>query len=214
MSDVELPTEAYPLAWPVGWKRTTPHQRKPARYKVMLAIARDELVNSLRLMGVRTHDLVLSTNIPIRGDGLPYASWREPDDPGVAVYWTKRGPLGARGPRSLQHRVIACDSWRTVRENLRAVGLAVEALRSLERTGASEILDRAFAGFKALPETAGEASWRVELGLSSLLSEGQIKERYWSLARERHPDKPGGSEDAMKRLNAARDAALDELKSM
>lgn len=50
----------------------------------------------------------------------PHSKAKEPDDPGVAVYWTMDG----------QPQVMACDKWDLVRFNLRAVGLAM-ALREI-----------------------------------------------------------------------------------
>jgi hypothetical protein len=135
---------------------------------------------------------------------------REPDDVGVAVYWTKMGIDADKRSRT-DRRVIACDKWKTVRENLRAVGLALEALRTLERTGSSEILNRAFTGFAALPP-AGTKDWRVVLGLENMaVTSSDIEERYRQLAKDAHPD-TGGDHDAMVRLNKAREAALAFLR--
>lgn len=190
--------ESFPLTWPPGWQRTPAHQRKKGRYTIGFAKARGDVVHNLRLMGVRNHDVVISSNIPSKSNGLPYATYAEPSDPGVAIYWTTRDN---------ECRVIACDKWRTVRENLRAVGLALEALRTLERTGSSEILNRAFTGFAALPPSGED--WRAVLQLYSLkkITIEDVEGNYRALALKAHPDQ-GGSHDAMVRLNAARDAAL------
>lgn len=193
--------ESFPLAWPPDWQRTPSLKRKAARYKVSFREARDGVVHSLALMGVRSHDVVLSSNIPSKSNGLPYAGYVEPEDPGVAIYWTTK---------THERRVVACDSWRTVRDNLRAVGLTLEALRALERTGASEILNRAFTGFAALPGKT-EDDWRTVLGFRSNginVTVENIEVHYRVLSKEMHPDKDGGSHDAMVKLNAAREAAL------
>lgn len=198
--------ESFPLAWPSDWQRTPSLKRKAARYKVSFREARDGVVHSLALMGVRNHDVVLSSNVPSKSDGLPYAGYAEPSDPGVAVYWTTK---------THERRVVACDSWRLVRDNLRAVGLTLEALRTLERTGASEILNRAFTGFAALPPGPSVEAWEKVLGLTDEMQPGRFKrvtremieERYRELSKEAHPDK-GGTHEAMVRLNAAREAAL------
>lgn len=42
-------TEAYPLAWPTGWKRTKYPQRAP--FKTTFATARDDVFDELRLLG-------------------------------------------------------------------------------------------------------------------------------------------------------------------
>ncbi len=204
--------EIFPLTWPPGWERTPSLRRKSSRYKVSFREARDSVVHSLRLMGVRDCDVVLSSNVPPKSNGLPYASgYAEPQDPGVAVYWTKMG-VDTDKRTHTERCVIACDKWRTVRENLRAVGLALEALRTLERTGSSEILNRAFTGFAALPPASSEDDWRTVLKLSGMaVNASDVEERYRELAKQAHPDS-GGDHDAMVRLNKARDAALTFLR--
>lgn len=189
--------ERYPLHWPHGWRRTK--RRQNASYRVSFARARDELVRHLGLMGAR--HVVLSTNVPLRLDGLPYANMAEPEDPGVAVYWTTK---------SGQPQVMACDRWAKVKDNVRAVGLAIEALRQLERTGASEILERAFQGFAALPSEAGRRTWREVLGIRDVVDRLFVQDRYRALARKRHPD-AGGSPEEMVELNRARDEAIREI---
>lgn len=194
--------ERYPLSWPAGWRRTPPHKRHVSRYKVTETRARDELLHSLKLLGAR--NVILSTNIELRIDGLPYANRRAPDDPGVAVYWTRNG----------QQEVIACDAWKTVKDNYRAVWAAVEALRQLERCGASEILNRAFTGFAALPATASAPHhWRGVLGFSldEHVEARDVELRYRELSKTRHPDVEGGSSEAFRELSIAKDDALKEL---
>lgn len=193
--------EAYPLQWPAGWPRVRTRQR--ARYKVSLAQARDELLSDLRRLHAR--GVVVSSNVPLRRDGLPLALQGSVDlpDPGVAVYWTdeKNRP-----------RVIACDCWLGVDENLRAIGLAVGALRQLERCGASNILERAFEGFSALPSAIIPARhWRDVLGFSEATPlEEAIHAAYRIQARKCHPD-TGGSHEAMIELNRAYEDALREI---
>jgi hypothetical protein len=195
------PIEAYPLCWPDGWPRKQRYQRRSSQYHVEFATARDHLVNELRLSHAR--DVVISTNVPLRRDGLPLANMPQPADPGVAVYWT------ATRAGKHESRNIACDAWHTVRENLRAVGLTVEAIRSLERTGASEILDRAYAGFARLPAGAADDHWST-LGLpKGWRTVEQITQRYRELAREHHPDR-GGDPVRMASINAAYHQALSE----
>lgn len=199
--------DAYPLYWPDGWKRTPSHKRTRSRYELQFARARDEVLASLRRMGAR--DVVLSTNVPLRRDGLPLAGQREPDDPGVAVYWTSFNLKEAPRPH-----VMACDARVTVRENLRAIGLALEGIRAIERAGASQILERAYAGFAALPANAGTEGmphWRDVFGVppSAMLSRAQIEAMYRGLAKHAHPDRGGGVE-RMIELNRAREEALAE----
>jgi hypothetical protein len=153
-------------------------------------------------MGVSRSDVVISTNVPIKRDGFPYADSREPGDAGVAVYWVRR-----RSPQ-----VIACDRWDTVRANLRAVGYALEGLRSIERCGATYIVDRAYLGFNALPADAGKCTWRDVLGISSREpTEAEIRLAYKACALRCHPDR-GGTADQMVELSNALVDALQSLK--
>lgn len=188
---VEQDDRRFPLYWPEGWPRTPEGARRTAAYKIPAGRARDHLLKELTLMKARR--VVISTNVAIRPDGLPYANQRS-NDPGVAVYW--KDPEGVE-------RVIACDKWKTVNDNLRAVGLAIEALRALERTGASEIIARAFRGFAALPASTSRP-WRVVLGIDPMKTptSTELKEAYLAKARAAHPDR-GGSHDAIVEINDA-----------
>lgn len=169
---------AFPLSWPDGWPRTK--NRKSSPYKISTDAALEELLGDLRLMGARS--VIVSSNVPLRRDGTMYrgdhSDSRMPD-PGVAVYWDSR-----RG----EPKVIPCDSWLTVRENLRALGMAISYLRGLERCGAGEILDRAFLGFARLPEAPD--CWRV-IGVERGASKAMVDARFRELAKEHHPDRGG-----------------------
>ena len=194
--------EAFPLYWPDGWPRT----KRPTRsnFKVSsFGVVRDNVVNEIRLMGGRS--VVISTNIPLRLDGLPYASFRgELQDPGVAVYWFDK--------TARARRCMACDRWDRVRDNMRALEKSIDALRGLARWGSTEIVARAFDGFKALPPTG--ADWRVIFGVPAGHSPAMddIKKQYRKLARLAHADH-GGSDHEMTRLNAAMEAAKVELSA-
>jgi hypothetical protein len=100
---------AHPLYWPEGRPRTPQHTRESARFDTSFARARDEIVRQVQLMigRYRKSDLIISTNIALRRDGLPLAGMRAPDDVGVAVYFTHKG----------KQVCFACDRWRTVEHN-------------------------------------------------------------------------------------------------
>jgi hypothetical protein len=199
MKDNEAIT-AFPLCWPDGWARTKHRQSSP--YKVTTDTAIEELLSSIRAMGGR--DIIVSSNVPIRRDGTMYRgdhSEQRINDPGVAVYWTARGPKGEAIPR-----VIPCDHWHTVRENVRALGMAIDYLRGLKRCGAGEIQDRAYAGFARLPESTGDDPWSV-LGLKRTATREQLTARLRELTRTEHPDH-GGSPERFSRLTRAYHEAL------
>jgi hypothetical protein len=104
-----------------------------------------------------------------------------------------------------------------VHENIHAIGLAVDGLRAIERAGASQILERAFSAFGALPASDHAAPIRawwdvfeIPEGLAMLLSIPMLEARYRELASKRHPDKTG-DESAMVELNRAREQARTAL---
>jgi hypothetical protein len=194
--------EAFPLCWPDGWARTKYRASSP--YKVKTDVALEELLASIRQLGGR--DIVVSSNVPTRRDGTMYRgdhSDQRIADPGVAVYWTARGPKGEAVPR-----VIPCDHWHTVRENVRALGMAIDYIRGLKRCGAGEIQDRAFSGFARLPETTGEVfdCWAV-LGVRRGASSEELTRRLRELTRTEHPDN-GGSTARFARITRAYHEAL------
>lgn len=193
--------EAYPLCWPPGWRRITNNlYRSRARFDTSLSRARDGLFDELELMGAES--IVLSTNIPLRRDGLPYAGMAQPKDPGAAVYFMK-GPYGKK-----RQYVLACDRWEKVEDNIQALRLSVAAMRGLERWGASEVLERAFTGFAALPAPAAPKDWWEILGLTSVASAAQIKAARNALARDFHPDSGNRpSSEKMAEVNRAYEEA-------
>ena len=127
---------------------------------------------------------VISTNRPVRRDGLPYASAREPDDPGVAVYFEREG----------DRVCFACDQYDRVWKNMRAIQKTIEAMRGIERWGSKEMLDRAFTGFTALPppdapiEMGGPDAlpkpWHHILGVSADAAWSEIRSAYRERMRE------------------------------
>lgn len=195
--------EAFPLCWPDGWARTK--YRQSSSYKVTTDAAMEDLFASIRMTGGR--DIIVSSNVPVRRDGTMYRgdhSDQRIADPGVAVYWTARGPKGEAIPR-----VIPCDHWHTVRENVRALGMGIDCLRGLKRCGAGEIHDRAYTGFARLPERAGKDPWSV-LGLKRTATREELTARLRELSRTAHPDH-GGSTVAYSEITTAYHEALAAL---
>lgn len=131
--------DAYPLQWPAGRRRTPAECRDWGRFKGTRNEVQSAMLDEIERMGGR--NIVVSTNVPVRRDGLPYASAKEPSDPGVAVYFE----------RGKERVCFACDQYDRVWKNMRAIGKTIEAMRGIERWGSKEMLDRAFTGFAALP---------------------------------------------------------------
>lgn len=209
---------AYPLQWPEAWPRTHQHYRVEARFgrsrqgsgrtyvaprKLSLNEGLERVLGELQRMDVDRQDVVVSTNVPTRLDGLPRSGLAEPADTGAAVYWEQR---------SGERRVMAIDIYDRVPDNLAAIAATLEALRSIERHGGAMILERAFTGFTALPAPGQGAKrdWWVVLQVERTCTREEAKQAYRKLAALYHPDRPGGSHDAMAELNAAQEQALQE----
>lgn len=191
--------EAYPLFWPEGWKRIPGHQRKDSPFAVTFDTARNDLFRQLEKLGAKR--AILSTNIPVRLDGIPYATQTNPSDPGVALYFEYKGAS----------QCFACDKFKTVLENIRAIGLTIASIRAIERYGASEMMERAFRGFTALPQTNAQ-HWReiLDLPRDGAVSVDQVESQFRSLVKVMHPD-VGGSPEGFQQLVIARENARKDL---
>jgi len=209
----------FPLDWPLGWKRTPPYQRRRAMFskhtqrtsqagvpyrnkeRLSLGDGLDRLQGELRRLNAR--NVVISSNLHTRQDGLPYASQGKMlSDPGIAVYFILN-----KAPR-----VLACDKWDSAADNLAAIAGHIEAIRAVDRYGVGT-LEQAFAGYKALPADTA-ADWRVVLFGSQVpapISIDDVQDAYKALARQRHPDITKDDGAAMAHLNRARDYAVAEL---
>jgi hypothetical protein len=207
-----LTAEAYPLAWPVGRPRTERWRRERGKFEVSFARARDNIVAEVGRLAGRYPDpaIVISTNIALRKDGLPLANQRQPDDPGVAVYFLYKK----------RQMSFACDRWEKIEHNMQAIAKTIEALRGIARWGTGDMLEAAFTGFTALPPPpaapppAGAPPrlrhWRDVFG-TGVTNREQLQDVYRRLASAYHPDR-GGDVQKMAELNAARAAAMQELK--
>lgn len=134
----------HPLDWPESWPRTPWNLQKDSRFKKhTFGVMSDELTAELDRFGA--DHVVLSTDISLTRLGTPRYNAGEPDDSGVAVYYQWRG----------KPFVVACDQYHRCWENIRAITKTIEAMRAIERHGASSLLERAVSGFSALPPASG-----------------------------------------------------------
>ena len=196
--------DAYPLTWPHPQPRTEPHRRKDAAFKVGTSESLGHLIANLDLLNTR--HVVISSCVPTRRDGLPYTDTREPSDPGVAVYFDRRTVFSHK-ESGWRPFVIACDHYTKFRWNLRAIGMTVEALRTIARHGASSMLEQAFTGFAALPPASnGKRPWWEVLGVHVGCTIEEAREAWVALAKIHHPD-AGGDTKRMAEINAAFEAA-------
>ncbi len=199
---------SYPLSYPVNQPRTDPMKRKHARFttrsrggfgsygssrKHSVHESARELEAEIRRMGGK--DMIISSNLKVKANGLPYSSQKQPDDPGVAVYFKWKD-------RDL---VFACDSWLSVEDNLWAIVKHIEALRGQERWGVGS-LDQAFMGYMQLPDPDARPWWEV-LNVPKTASNEEIRAAYLKLAKQYHPD-AGGDAVMFDQVTKAYDLAI------
>lgn len=183
-------TDRFPLVWPDHIPRTPTHDRAYGGFMVTPEKATRDLLKEVRL--ARGSDLIISTNIPVRRDGMPYASAKEPMDPGVAVYFTRKGKTIC----------IPCDSFDRVWKNIRAIGLSIADMRGPEARGCAVLTDQAFTGFLALPAPSA-LRWHHVLGVSPSATVEEISDARKALART-HSHLP----ITMADINAAHDEGM------
>lgn len=175
---------AYPLQWPPGRGRTPKQDTKGDPFHMPSGKIRHDLAKELHLMGA--DDFVISSNLMMRNDGLPYANQKAPDDPGIALYFSRKG----------KDICISCDQYASVDANLRAIGKTIEAIRGIERWGTEEMMDAAFTGFAALPESTivtpyQARHWHEVLEVAPTASPEVIKAAYRQQLLKHHPDQGG-----------------------
>lgn len=209
-------TEAYPLQWPMMRPRTkarkdgnfskkgdaTEYGWRP-KQAITIADAMRRLNDELARIGGR--GMVLSSNLILNRDGSPRSSQAQPNDPGVALYFTlDKKPV-----------CMPCDTYTRVEQNIAAIAKHIEATRAIERYGVASMSEM-FAGFAALPAPGNESKrhWRDVLGVPrDLVLDGKtniIEALFRDAAKKAHPDL-GGTDAMMAELNAARDEALREI---
>jgi len=192
---------AYPLTWPVGWKRTPAHLRALSQFKTSPDKAYQGMMHELQLLGAR--EIIISSNLKLRQDGAPYANQPRHSDEGIAIYFKRRG----------KDMVLACDKFIRREDNLRAIAKTIDAIRGIERWGSSDMMERAFTGFAQLSGPIILARpWREVLGFvdGDTVTFAEADRHFRDLIKGNHPDQ-GGDEEQFKELVAARDQARQEL---
>jgi len=197
MTDERIGVTSYPLYWPVGWPRA-PRRRRASFRDSNVYVETQEVRAELQRLGARA--VIVSANLQLRNDGVPYAGQKTPSDTGIAVWFELRS--GA----AWQQHVLACDRWDKAEHNLRAIALHIDSLRGQGRWGVGSV-QQAFQGYKALPERAGGVPWWEILGVDPQASRDAVERAFKRRAHERHPDK-GGAIDAWHELQQAREQAL------
>lgn len=180
---------------------TTPTQRKGSQFKASWSDTIAALERELDLLGA--HDIVMEIGVSardIRKDGMLRADAR-PTHPGVRIsFQSNSGALSFTCDTYEQtYSWVGLPSWQS---NVRAIVLTLEALRAVDRYGATK--GEQYAGFKALGAGTGgialggmtrdqacdvlEQWGGVTPGLSGSRSERDAYRRARAAA---HPDRSG-----------------------
>lgn len=129
----------------------------------------------------------------IRQDGWPRSGAR-PTSPGVILaFSSKHGPLQ-----------YACDTYDSWEANLRAIASTLEALRAVDRWGATQRHEQ-YQGFKKLPASTGPtmtavvaaqhiAKWHPHIEARDVLNDPDLAKRMARVAKAAsHPDRNQGA---------------------
>jgi hypothetical protein len=149
--------------------------------------------------------------VDLRADGMLKTRARVGEFPGVIVSFASRyGPLRYATDAYEQQWAGSLPGWQA---NVRAIALALEALRAVDRYGVSKRGEQ-YAGWSALPAARAQGSewftteaealkWMTgsaaEMGIAPDPDTGRL---YKALAKRMHPDK-GGDTELWDRLDAA-----------
>jgi hypothetical protein len=180
------------VCWPDGKPRAA--QRVPSPFKFREAATEQRAIElEMERWGIRQYIISRNNQRIFAGD------------PAAALWWADReGEL----------RVLACDKYVKLADNLRAIYLTLDAMRALERWGAYTAEQAAEGARLALPAPQGERApdWRKVLGYVSALPNDKqlvlVEHTYRSMAREAAAD-----EARLRTLNLAIEAARKELAS-
>ena len=191
---MKLTYRPLPAIWPSG-ERT--RFRFESRFKAGWNDTLNLLERELGHLGVSAAStVVLETGFSerdIRLDGYPRADAR-PGDPAVIIsFESKYGPLR-----------YGCDTYRTHQDNVRAIALALTALRTVDRYGVTKRGEQ-YAGWKQLPAAGESTSAReAEAFIRQFAAPGlPLTEAWRTAAKQLHPD-VGGSREDWDRLQRAK----------
>jgi hypothetical protein len=191
--------------WP--GQRTPRNKRKNSPFRAPYIDTLDLLEYELSLLKAR--DIVFQSGFrreSLRNDGWPYSN-AIPDDPGIIVsFRSNKGELS-----------FPCDTYDDWQANMRAIGLALEALRAVDRYGVTRQAEQ-YKGWAQLPppektahfKSADDAARFIALNAGEgtekaraiLLDQDTRTNLYRRAARNLHPDR-GGNADQFVLLQEA-----------
>lgn len=187
------------MSWPSQLKSS----RKRSQFKATWGMTLDLLGTELRYL--RADNIVFQIAVKeedIRIDGRKRPHVKH-SHPGVILSFDSRfGPLS-----------YPCDTFDNFEDNLRAIALALEALRKVQRYGVG-LSGEQYRGWKALPSGNSNGKMNADQAKAFILANGNgitngvvssLTEAYRQAMRNLHPDRNGGDESHFKKLQEAKD---------
>jgi hypothetical protein len=199
-------------------------QRTRSRFTTTWSDTLRELNREINHLGGR--NVVFEIDVQehhIRNDGMLRADARPADPAVVVAFESKHGPLLYRSDQyaRLAYGSKAQHPWQ---DNVRAITLTLQALRAVDRYGATET-GQQYTGFKALPAgqampashmtrtAAAELLERVAIGdegasrerqINRILEDSTQAREVWREARKvAHPDRRGGDHSVWDQVEQA-----------
>lgn len=171
------------LCWPSTKPRTSHRGSSPFRNR--------EADSATRRIGEELERWRVRQYIVSRNNQRIFAG-----DPGAAVWWLD--------PKKKDLRVLACDRYSKLADNLHAIALTLEAMRALERWGAYTAEQAAEGTRLALPAPDAPTGppWWTVLEVDRTWPLDAIETIARTRAAKHHPD-TGGSVEAFQRFNDA-----------
>jgi hypothetical protein len=183
------------------WPGTLNRSPKRATFRSSFHQTLDLLERELGYLQAR--EIVIQAAVTLadlRNDGMLRAN-ATPHHPGIILsFESKHGPLS-----------YPCDRYDEWRDNLRAIGLSLEALRAVDRYGVTRRAEQ-YKGWAKLPgtvEASGftslEEAYQVLAAASGIVAgRHSYMDAYRAAAAKHHPDH-GGDAEQFKRVQAAKD---------
>lgn len=193
------------------WPGKLKSNRKNSTFKAAHSSTMRLLDRELSHLGARKVVIQLAlSERDIRLDGRPLADSR-PNHPGVIIsfekpgerYWDKAANNYRERPATALN--FPCDTYASWKENMRAIALALEALRRVDRYGVTQNQEQ-YRGWARLPPpaivtpqmTPNDAAAFFEkhcpyTRISILSDSGTFKTAYQTAAKQLHPDTNSGS---------------------
>lgn len=194
--------------WPDGFERTDPADReRTSKFQATVGATTKEIENQLRMMEVESFRVSTgSGGAYTKSNGMP-KSKANPEDPSFVLRWTKDD----------EDYAIACDAYKSLRSNCRAVFLWLKETRLRSKrpvvTGQSEFAtarlppgeqsEEAVEGEPAHPFVGMEP--HEVLDVSPDAPEAVVDGAFRAKVKRYHSDQ-GGNDAAVQALQEARQA--------